>query len=275
MSVALEAQRQRQLLAAILRRGAAPAPALREQGARVERGLAAYRANAGALAERALAATAPTVAAMLGAENFARLARALWLAHPPRRGDVAEWGAELPAWIAAQPDLAEWPWLADTARLDLALQAAERAADATLDAGSLALLAEADPAQLTLSLMPGLAVLVSDWPIASIHASHHDEGPDPFAPVRAALAARQGEAVCVARALWRAVVHRLSNEDAAFMRALLGGGSLADALHAAGVGFDLAAWLQGAIAQSWLKAVLPLADRDGSIPDDFSDEHAP
>lgn len=267
MSVALEARRQQQLLAVILRRGAAPAPALREQGARAERGLAAYRANAGALAERALAATAPTVAAMLGEENFARLARELWAAHPPRRGDVAEWGTELPAWIAAQPDLAEWPWLADAAQLDLGLHAAERAADARLDAGSLALLADTDPAQITLSLVPGLAVLVSAWPIASIHAAHHDEGPDPFAPVRAALAARQGEAVCVARALWRAVVHRLSNHDAAFMRALLGGDSLADALHAAGEGFDIAAWLQRAIAQCWLKAVRPLTDRDGTSAD--------
>jgi hypothetical protein len=268
VSVALEAQRQRQLLAAIQCRG--DAPGLREQGARAQRGLAAYRANAGALAERALAATAPTVAAMLGEQNFARLARELWAAHPPRCGDVAEWGAELPAWIAAQPDLAEWPWLADAARLDLALQAAERAADATLDAVSLALLADADPAHLMLSLMPGLAVLVSDWPIASIHAAHHDEGPDPFAPVRAALAAGQGEAVCVARAGWRAVVHRLSNHDAAFMRALLAGNSLADALHAAGEGFDAAVWLQRAIAQCWLKAVLPLADRDGISADGHS-----
>lgn len=265
MSVVLEAQRQRQLLAAILRRDAAPA--LREQGARAERGLAAYRANAGALAERALAATAPTVAAMLGEENFARLARELWLANPPRRGDVAEWGAALPAWIAAQTDLAEWPWLADAARLDLALQAAERAADATLDTGSLALLAQADPAQLRLGLMPGLAVLVSRWPIASIHAAHHDPGPDPFAPVRAALAAGQGEAVCVARAGWRAVVHRLSNHEAAFMRALRAGLSLGDALQGAGEGFDLAAWLQRAIAQSWLKAVRVRADREATSAD--------
>ncbi len=264
MSVVLEAQRQQQLLAAILRRD--EVPGLREKGARAERGLAVYRANAGALAERALAATAPTVAAMLGEENFARLARGLWLAHPPRCGDVAEWGAELPAWIAAQPDLAEWPWLADAARLDLALHAAERAADASFDAGSLALLAEADPAQLTLSLMPGLAVFVSTWPIASIHAAHHDEGPDPFAPVRAALAAGQAEAVCVARAGWRALVHRLSNDDAVFMHALLGGVSLADALHAAGEGFDFGAWLQRAIAQAWLKAVALLSDREGSSP---------
>ena len=265
MSVALEAQRQRQLLAAILRRG--EAPALREQGARAARGLAAYRAHAGALAERALAATAPTVAAMLGEADFARLARELWAARPPRRGDVAEWGAELPAWIAAQPALAEWPWLADAARLDLALQAAERAADATLDAGSLALLAEADPAQLRLGLMAGLAVLVSAWPIATLHAAHHDEGPEPFAPVRAALAAGQGEAVCVARAGWRAVVHRLSDDEARFMRALLGGTSLADALHAAGEGFDFAIWLRRAIAQSWLKAVRALADTEAFLPD--------
>ena len=108
-----EARRQRQLLAALSLRG--EPPALRERGARAERGLAAYRANASALAERALAAACPTLQAMLGEADFAALARAFWRDHPPQRGDLGEWGGELPGWIAAQAGLAEWPWLADSA----------------------------------------------------------------------------------------------------------------------------------------------------------------
>lgn len=266
MSESIEAQRQSRLLAALARHAGAD-PGLRSRGPAVERGLAAYRANAGALAERALQAAAPTVAAMLGEADFAHLARALWRAHPPRRGDVAEWGAELPVFIEAQPDLAEWPWLADVARLDRARHHAERAADAEMDAASLPLLGEADPALVTLDAMPGLAVLRSDWPIATMHAAHHDDRPDPFAPVRAALAERRGEAVCVAREGWRVRVQRLPAGDALFMQTVFAGASLADALPSAGPGFDFAHWLGRAIAQRWLKAVRPLHDRAAS-PDD-------
>lgn len=270
MSEGTEARRQSQLLAALFRHAGA-GDGLRSRGPAIARGLAAYHANAGVLAERALRAAAPTVAAMLGEDDFARLARALWAAHPPTRGDLAEWGQALPAFIEAEPGLAEWPWLADAARLDLARHAAERAADAELDAGSLQLLAEADPQAVVLVTMPGLAVLVSGWPIATLHAAHHDDGPDPFAPVRAALAERRGEAACVARDGWRVRVQRLCAADAAFMNALLAGASLAEALQSAGAGFDFADWLGRAIAQRWLKAVQLRHDpgsplHDGTTP---------
>lgn len=253
-----EARRQQQLLAALSRRG--EPPALREPAARAERGLAAYRANAAALAERALAAACPTVQAMLGEPDFAALARAFWRDHPPQRGDLGEWGGELPGWIAAQPDLAEWPWLADSAWLDIAVHRCERAADASPELASLALLGEADPAEIGLQLMPGLALRVSSFPIATIHAAHRSHAPEAFAPVRAALAAGQGEAVCVSREGWRAVVQGLAADEAAIMEALLRGASLAAALDAAGEGFDFGAWLQRAVGSSWLKGAARRTD---------------
>jgi len=253
-----EARRQRQLLAALSLRG--EPPALRERGARAERGLAAYRANASALAERALAAACPTLQAMLGEADFAALARAFWRDHPPQRGDLGEWGGELPGWIAAQAGLAEWPWLADSAWLDLALHHNERAADVSPELASLALLGEAEPAQIDLRLAAGMQLRVSAHPIASIHAAHRSGAPEAFAPVRAALAAGQGEAVCVSRAGWRAEVHRVSAHEVAFMLTLLRGASLAMALEAAGEGFDFGAWLQRAIEASWLKGAVRRID---------------
>ena len=55
---------------------------LRGTPARQRRGLQAYQAHAGALAERALIAAFPTVAELVGAESFAALARACWQAWP-------------------------------------------------------------------------------------------------------------------------------------------------------------------------------------------------
>ena len=142
--LAHEAQRQQALLRVLWRD--APAQALSgwmRTPQQVPDGLSAYRANAGAHAERALAAAYPTLQLLLGDESFAALARAHWQADPPLRGDLAQWGAGLPAFIADDAQLASEPYLADMARLDWAVHQAEQAADAQ-DVQGLPLLADVD-----------------------------------------------------------------------------------------------------------------------------------
>ncbi len=241
-----EACRQRELLAAL----AAP-----QADAATSPGLQAYRSNAHAAAERALGTACPTLRALLGGENFAQLTREFWHAHPPLRGDLGEWGAALPEWIAAHPGLAEWPYLADCARLDLALHHCERAADAVFDAASLRLLSTTEPAQLSLRLMPGVRVLASRWPLASIHAAHAGSDEQLFATARELVQRGQGEAVVVAREGWRGVVHRIEAPGLAFMQALRDGADLARALDEAGGDFDFASWLGDALRCHWLQEV--------------------
>jgi Putative DNA-binding domain len=253
-----EAARQRDLLAA-LAAGAPPLVALRESGERAARGLEAYRANAEAIAERALAASFATVQAMVGEHDFKQLAREFRRDHPPVRGDLGEWGDALPDWLAAHAGLRAWPWLADSARLDLAVHRCERAEDAALDADSLGLLESADPAQMRLVPVPGSALLRSAWPIATIHRAHQLEGEAAeaaFAAVREAVAAHRGETVLVARRGWRAAVHVLDDATAAWTQDLLRGASLDAALSRAGEGFDFAAWLATALRESWLRGAV-------------------
>jgi Putative DNA-binding domain len=259
-----EALRQQGLLAALAANGAdARVPGLRESGARAVRGLEAYRANAEASADRALARAFGTVQAMLGAEDFRHLAREFWRARPPQRGDLGEWGDEFPAWLGAHAALAAWPWLADCARLDLALHRNERAADATLDVASLARLESTDPSRLRVRLMPGTALLGSAWPIGRIHAAHQltgDAAERMFGAVRDDIDAGRGEQVLVVRQGWRAVVRRLCPADAPWVRAVLDGACLTDALVCAGESFDFTAWLGTAVRESWLKEVVVIGD---------------
>ena len=247
-----EHRRQQQLLAALAApRADAAAPA----------GLRAYRANAHASARRALATACQTLAALLGDDDFAALAREFWHAHPPVRGDLGEWGDALPGWIAAHAGLAEWPYLADCARLDLALHRCERAADAVPDTGSLELLGHADPSRLRLRLLPGVAVLASAWPVASIHAAHARGADDAaFDVARERIAERLGESVVVARDGWRAVVHPVAAPALAFMQALSNASDLARALDVAGDGFDFAAWLADGLRLRWLQRVEHVVD---------------
>ena len=258
--VAREARRQQALLAAIDDAPCdADALALAGDATRRAAGLAAYRGNAAMVAERALAAVFPTVAAMLGAATFGRLARTFRRAHPPSCGDLGEWGDGFAEALEGNVALGEWPYVADGARLDLALHRCERAADAAFDGVSLGLLESEDPARLRLRLMPGSAVLASAWPIATIHAAHQGGDPD-FGAARAAIAARSGESVLVARDGWRGVVHRIDRPTFEWTRGLLDGASLAAALDAAPPGFDFGAWLADAVRLRWLKDVAVQVD---------------
>jgi Putative DNA-binding domain len=250
-----EALRQRMLLRALWRdaRPAVVAGWLRD-GPRFERGLAAYRANAGALAERALAAAFPTVAPLLGDEAFAALARAFWHAAPPARGDMALWGEALPGFIAADAQLAEEPYLADVARLDWAVHRAEHAADASPPTG-LQRLADGDLARLRLQLQPGAALVVSPHPVVAIWRAHRDTHAERFAPVRAAFAAGRGETALVLRHGWRVDVLSLEPAPARFCAALLRNAALAEALATAGDGFDFETWLVDALQRGAVAAV--------------------
>jgi hypothetical protein len=242
-----EARRQQALIAALVAPEADPSAAP---------GLLAYRANAHASAVRALGVACPTLRALLGDDDFAQLAREFWHAHPPQRGDFAEWGAALPEWIAGHTGLAAWPYLADCAWMDLALHRCERAADAAVEAASLMLLQGSDPARVRLRLMPGVAVLASRWPLASIHAAHAAGDEAVFDAVRERMQRGVGEAIVVSRDGWRGAVRAIDARSLVFMQELACGASLAQALAAAGERLDFTAWLADALRYHWLHAVV-------------------
>ena len=255
---ASEAGRQHLLLA--LLRGALPLAdaggAVRAPGVRsTRRGLQAYVAHAGALAERALTAAFPTIAQLVGETSFAALARAFWQAHPPARGDITQWGDALPGFIAADPQLADEPCLADVARLDWAVHQAEQASDSEGSAQGLALLGSDDPDRLWLHLAPGTALVSSPHPVATLWQAHRSSAADRFAPVREALAQRRAEHALVWRQGFPARVTALPAAAAGFTQAVLHGQPLGAALDGAGPDFAFQPWLLAALQQGWLAAV--------------------
>jgi hypothetical protein len=197
-----------------------------------ERGLAAYRNNLRALSAQALAVPYGRVRAALGEDDFATMAWSFWRTHPPASGDLGQWGRALADFLAERAG--EDSGLPDLARLDWALHCAERAADAELDALSLNLLGSAAPEDLWLQLRPGVALL-----------------------------SLRDATVLVWRAGWRGQSQALAAADAAFVRTVLAGASLAAALEAGGAvkgfgaeaDFDFGAWLQAALQNAWLQAV--------------------
>lgn len=217
------------------------------------RGLKAYQANGHAVAERAVQAAYPVLTQLLGDESLNALARAFWHAHPPERGDVAQWGAALADFVQTSAQLAQEPYLADVARVEWALHLSASAADQSLDAASFAQLTLHDASQLQLRLAPGCCVITSVWPVVSIINAHLHQSPS-LEEAGRRLRAELGECALVWRHGLRAQVATCTASEAAFVQALLAGASLSSALaHAEALAFDQ--WLPGAVQSGFVLGV--------------------
>ena len=260
---AAEAARQQALLQALRAPQAflpMAAVALPGHGAGPVDGVQAYRANAQAIAERALMAAYPVLAQLLGEEAMAALARDLWHTHPPTRGDLAWFGAELAEWIAGVAELADIPYLADVARLEWAVHRAHSAADPSDEPLDLQALAGADPDALRFRFAAGSACVASSWPVLTLWRAHQvaaDQPPE-LAPVREALAEGRAESAWVWRRGHRVELEALSDADRDFTADLQVGTALGPALGAAlerGPAFSFEQWLTRALREGWLAAI--------------------
>lgn len=229
------------------------------------RGLVAYRSNGRAMAERALRAAYPVIAAMLGNPSFELLARDLWHTHPPRGGDLAQWGDALPGFLQANDQLSDVPYLGDVARAEWALHRAGSAADAEPDLPSFARLASENPQGLTLSLSPGTTVIGSRFPVASLVTAHLFGDPC-LAEAAQRLRDGIGELALVWRQGLRPRIAAIDLSAAALVQALQAGADLPGALDAACAAdteppsFDFSAWLTAAVTDGLVIGVQRLTD---------------
>jgi Putative DNA-binding domain len=229
-----------------------------------ERGLKSYQSNGHALAERALLSTFPVLAQLLGDESFAALARVYWHQHPPAKGDLAQWGGELPNFVKTSAQLAAEPYLGDLAALEWALHTCAGAADLAADPATFALLIDHDPNQLYLRLAPGCQVLASVWPLVSIHKAHNQNNPDhggnqeqtlpTFAEAAQKLREKVAETAIVWRQQFQACVREALPGEAGLLQNLINGESIGQALHNA-TALDFNAWLPLAVQSGLLLGV--------------------
>lgn len=222
------------------------------------RGMKAYQTNGHMLAQRALQAAYPVVAQMVGDESFVDLARALWHAQPPLRGDVACWGEGLAAFMQSSAQLQEEPYLGDVARAEWALHQCANVADRVADLPSLALLTTHDPEHLRLLLAPGCAVVRSEWPVASILTAHLEGSPS-FSEVGAQLREALAQDALVWRAGLRPRVRLVVDGETDVLLPLLRGESLAQALDEA-PSLDFGHWLPMAVQSGLLLSVSAIAE---------------
>jgi hypothetical protein len=218
------------------------------------RGLKAYQSNGHALAQRALSAAYPVVAQLLGEESFGELARALWHAQAPVCGDIARWGEGLSDFVRNNPQLTEEPYLADVARVEWALHRCAAAEDVALSPESLALLGTQDPEALWLQLAPGVSVVRSAWPVASIVLAHQDGSGVSLAEAGAQLRNGRAEDALVWRQGLRPRLRQALAGEADFVSQLCLGSAFGPALDAA-PDLDIQQWLTEAVQTGLLLAM--------------------
>lgn len=241
----LEQERQAQLLAAI-RAGHGPLPA-GWAGHRV--GLLAHQRHARATARRALAGAFPVLAGWLGEVEFEALAWQHWRQTPPRRGDLARWGAALPEALASGGP-GTGTEHASLAALEWAVHVAARAADPVpglpqgLDA-----LQTTPPEALWLLPQPGLALLPCSPQVWARWCAAQPMPPPGLADPPMAC-----EWALVRRVGWQVAVRALPADQARFTHRLLAGDSLGEALNRAAPG-NFQDWLRDALAEGWWRAV--------------------
>ena len=173
----------------------------------------------------ALAATFPTVAAVVGQEFFGLLARDFMVGTALRDPVLSRYGGPFPQFVAAKQDMHGLPYLADVARLDWALNVAFHAGlEPRLSAADLARWPQDSLLSLSARLPTGSSLIESDYPLERIW-----QASQPGAPVdRVDLAAGP---VCLAifRRSEDAAFVVLAPGEAAFIKCLCRGDPLATA----------------------------------------------
>jgi hypothetical protein len=134
-----------------------------------DRRLGVYRNHHRISLAAALAGNFPTVEKVVGEEAFQVLALGFLGIDPPRDACVAAYGAGFPGFLEADPRAQSLVYLGDVARLDWALNVAERADDrAAFTAEHLARRDELE--SLRLQPHPSLTLLRSTYPLLKIRA---------------------------------------------------------------------------------------------------------
>lgn len=142
-----------------------------------------YRNNVVVSLTEAMHSAFPVISKLLGKENMDGVSGLYIRAHPPSSPMMMFYGEHFPAFLAKMKQLGHLGYLADVARLELALRRSYHAADATpITANALGQIAPDTLMQTRLTLAPSIQLVTSPWPIFDIwRYNTNDSAPKPEA----------------------------------------------------------------------------------------------
>jgi hypothetical protein len=229
-----------------------PFAVARGGGPSAERRFRVYRNNVVVSLIDALEARFPVCLRLVGSAFFRGAAEIFVRRSPPKSPVLAEYGDAFPAFLEGFEPACALPYLADVARLELAVGASYHASNATpLAPGALAAIPEERLGDAVFSLQPSLRLLTSTYPIVSIWRMNVLGDASPIAQETA-------EDAMVVRPECEVSVSMLPKGGYFFMRRLARGQTLAQATSGALTdcgALDLAGVLELLIARQVVVAV--------------------
>jgi hypothetical protein len=227
-----------------------------------------YRNNMYTGLSETLQAIFPVVARLVGGDYFQQCASQYTRLHPSRSGNLHDFGADFPAYLASLHSAVHLPYLADVARLEWAWHEAFHAADAgPLDIAALAKVMPIDYPRLRFRLHPSVRLLYSDYPILRIWETNQNAADEvPLLTLDAG-----GMQLLVLRRALTVEIQPLARGDAVLLEAFVAGADFASACAAAlrsDVEFDITGRLRHYIQQGAVVGfeVLPgFPDSSGNI----------
>lgn len=142
-----------------------------------------YRNNVAVSLTEALHEGFPVIAKLLGKANMDGLAGIYLRSHPPKSPLMMHYGEDFPDFLAGMEQLSHLGYLADVARLELAIRRSYHAADATpIDPDWLGAQAPETLMMARLIPVPAVQVIRSPWPVFDIWRFNTEDGaPQPQA----------------------------------------------------------------------------------------------
>ncbi|WP_170426490.1 HvfC/BufC family peptide modification chaperone [Ruegeria arenilitoris] len=141
-----------------------------------------YRNNVAVSLTEAMHQAFPVITRLLGPQNMDGLAGIFLRKHPPSSPLMMFYGEEFPEFLAGMEQLSHLGYLADVARLELALRRSYHAADSQAAATDALALPPEEIVLAKLEFAPSMQVVRSDWPLFSIWRFNSEEGAPKPAP---------------------------------------------------------------------------------------------
>ena len=189
-----------------------------------------YRNNVAVSLTEALEAAFPVVRKLVGDDFFRAMSGVYLRQHPPRSPLMMFYGEDMPTFLAGFAPARSVPYLADVARLELALRHSYHAADSTpIAPDALARIAPDDLPNLRLTFAPATALIPSRYPLASIWQANAKGG----------ATAKTAQPALVTRPALDPQVDALTPQQSDVLAALIEGTPLGAALARGGAAFDL------------------------------------
>lgn len=189
-----------------------------------------YRNNVAVSLSDALETAFPVVRKLVGDEFFRAMAGVYLRAHPPTSPLMMFYGDTMPEFLAAFPPAQSVPYLADVARLELAMRLSYHAADATpIAPDALGQVAPDTLGDVTFTFAPAVDLVQSHYPLHSIWTANTTGGE----------IAKTAQPTLITRPEFDPQVDALTPEQAAVTKALMASNPLGKAITHGGAAFDL------------------------------------